>query len=132
MSEKLSNPNRNSVRGFDVVDAIKAALERECPVTVSCADILALAARDSSVLVSRNPPPPLCLSLSLSLSLDFFLHSNIHWLTLPERGSGLGGPSGPEGLEARESEGLQQQHSRAQQHPPNHPHQVQAPATQPR
>ncbi|BFG33776.1 hypothetical protein CerSpe_200500 [Prunus speciosa] len=46
--EKTAGPNLNSVRGFDVVDDIKAALNRDCHGNVvSCADILAVAARDS-------------------------------------------------------------------------------------
>ncbi|CAL5369164.1 unnamed protein product [Camellia sinensis] len=50
LSEKRLNPNRDSVCGFEVIDEIKFALEKECPHTVSCADFLALTARDSTSL----------------------------------------------------------------------------------
>ncbi|XP_024191550.1 cationic peroxidase 1 [Rosa chinensis] len=52
--EKTAGPNANSLRGFDVVDTIKTQLESLCPGVFSCADILAVAARDS--VVALNGP----------------------------------------------------------------------------
>ncbi|KAG6661271.1 hypothetical protein I3843_03G157300 [Carya illinoinensis] len=47
-AEKDGGPNL-TIRGFDFIDRVKSLLEAECPGIVSCADTIALVARDSVV-----------------------------------------------------------------------------------
>lgn len=53
-AEKGALPNR-FVSGFEFIDEMKAELEKTCPGVVSCADIVALAARDTVSYQFRRP-----------------------------------------------------------------------------
>ncbi|WJX21709.1 NAD(+) salvage pathway protein [Trifolium repens] len=69
--EKNSFPNANSLRGFEVIDDIKKQLETLCPNVVSCADILAVAARDAILeLGGQRWNVPLGRRDSLTASLE--------------------------------------------------------------
>lgn len=53
LSEKDADDNKElAVEAFDTINKAKALVESKCPGVVSCADIIAIAARDFVHLVS--------------------------------------------------------------------------------
>ncbi|CAM6094322.1 unnamed protein product [Calypogeia fissa] len=74
-SEKDALPNR-SLRGFDVIDTIKKAVESSCPNIVSCADIITLAAF-FSVVQSKGPSWIVSLGRRDAFSANTNLTTNI-------------------------------------------------------
>ncbi|KAG8076020.1 hypothetical protein GUJ93_ZPchr0006g42308 [Zizania palustris] len=99
VGEKQAEQNVNSLKGFGLVDKIKQKLEAECPGTVSCADLLAIAARDAVVLVNQS-----------NQTNAQNTHSSMHsWRAL------LGCPSGKIGRQEGKPGAGKQGHSTAQQ-----------------
>ncbi|CAN6209090.1 unnamed protein product [Urochloa humidicola] len=52
-AQRDADPN-STVRGYEAIESLKAKVEASCPLVVSCADIMAMAARDA-VNYTRGP-----------------------------------------------------------------------------
>ncbi|XP_024529616.1 peroxidase A2 [Selaginella moellendorffii] len=70
--EKTAAPNNASLRGFDVIDQMKSQVDSVCNNTVSCADILAIAAK-AAVVLSGGPSWTVQLGRRDSTTANFSL-----------------------------------------------------------
>ncbi|KAK7318585.1 hypothetical protein RJT34_03288 [Clitoria ternatea] len=79
MAEQQAMPN-NSIRGLDVMNQIKTAVENACSCVISCADILALATKISyvRVRVSMIAIPVMLMFSIIALLSAFAFHDNHH------------------------------------------------------
>ncbi|MCO5592005.1 hypothetical protein L7F22_045998 [Adiantum nelumboides] len=77
--ELEDGPNKNSLRGFEAINEVKQALESECPGMVSCADIVALAARHA-VVQSGGP----YYTLGLGRRDGFIMNGSLASVELPK------------------------------------------------
>ncbi|WCJ33744.1 Peroxidase superfamily protein [Euphorbia peplus] len=81
--EKTALPN-NSVRGYEVIDNAKSKVEKMCPGVVSCADIIAVAARDASVFAGGPS-----WSVKLGRKDSKTANKNLTFVELPSFSDGL-------------------------------------------
>jgi peroxidase len=58
-AQRDADPN-STVRGYEAIEAIKAKVEAACPLVVSCADIMAMAACDAPGRKKRTRRGTLC------------------------------------------------------------------------
>ena len=83
--EKDGIPNINSLRGFDIINAVKTAIENVCPGKISCADIVQETARAAMAGVVRCLLPISRVTFRITFSFylkRFQLYFNSNYLVL--------------------------------------------------